>query len=86
MHKHTPTITHTHTQTHAAGSDYTDVMRTLTITSTRTTDTIDIPIIDDDISEPVELFLVQLTESSLERVTVNPASAVVNIADDDGEY
>ncbi len=59
--------------------------RTLTFTSTITSIPVPVRILDDDVYEAAELFITNLNDASLDRVTLNPASAVVNIMDEDGE-
>ena len=76
-----PTLIHTHTD----GSDYTAVTRTLTFTSTITSIPVPVRILDDMVYEDLEIFLATLNEASLERITVAPGAAIVNIADEDGE-
>ncbi len=76
-----PTLIHTHTD----GSDYTAVTRTLTFTSTITSIPVPVRIMDDMVYEDLEIFVATLSEVSLDRITVTPGAAIVNIADEDGE-
>ncbi|XP_064387615.1 uncharacterized protein LOC135335886 isoform X2 [Halichondria panicea] len=65
------------------GSDYTAVTRILTFTSTITSIPVPVRILDDMVYEDLEIFLATLNEASLERITVAPGAAIVNIADED---
>ncbi len=59
--------------------------RTLTFTSTITSIPVPVRIMDDMVYEDLEIFVATLSEASLDRMTVTPGAAIVNIADEDGE-
>ncbi len=74
----------TSNRTAIAGSDYTTVAQTISFAPGQTQKTIDIPIIDDSIPEPDELFVVTLTNATGNAATGDPAAAEVFIHDNDG--
>ena len=67
--------------------DYTSGPYTVTFPAGQTTATFDVPMIDDDILEGNENFMLTIDETSLpDRVTRgSPGEATVTIVDDDGK-
>ncbi|WP_316801641.1 Calx-beta domain-containing protein [Pedobacter frigidisoli] len=75
-------ITYTLGGTATEGSDYSTITtKTITIPAGQTTGTITIPVLTDAVTEPVETVIATLGTSSNPAITVNPATATINILD-----
>ena len=71
---------------YVAPADYQAVARTITFSSTVSTVSVTVTIIDDGILESTENFLVYLADpQSLTGVSIMPSIANVNIMDNDGK-
>jgi hypothetical protein len=70
--------------TATAGSDYTTTSGTLTFTSTQTSQTVNVPTIDDSIVENAETFSMALSSPTGGSTLGTPSSATATINDNDG--
>lgn len=69
--------------TATAGSDYTTTSGTLTFTSTQTSQTVNVPTIDDSIVESAETFMMSLSSPTGGATLGTPSSATATINDND---
>ena len=71
---------------YSAPGDYTSVSSDLTFDADTSTQTVEIPTTGDMVLEMSESFSVALSQMSVDAsVTLNPASATVNVEDDDSK-